>query len=107
MKKLQLKALSLGAREILSREQLRSINGGCSNDDDCSAGGYCQNGSCWGNWGGSDIGGSGGGGGHSCPPLIGDACNIGNGPGNWTYPQMWSNAVGDCVNDPSRNISCS
>lgn len=41
MKKLRLKALSLGAREILSREQLKSITGGCIVDTDCP-GGYCN-----------------------------------------------------------------
>ncbi len=45
MKKLRLKALSLGAREILSREQLRSITGGCSGPDEC-LGGWCINGNC-------------------------------------------------------------
>jgi hypothetical protein len=37
MKKLRLKALSLGAREILSREQLKAITGGCSSSQDCGA----------------------------------------------------------------------
>jgi hypothetical protein len=46
MKKLQLKALSLGATEILGREQLKSILGGCSTDSDCSSGGHCQDGVC-------------------------------------------------------------
>jgi hypothetical protein len=42
MKKLRLKALSLGAREILSREQLRTITGGqCSTDNDCPSGSVC------------------------------------------------------------------
>jgi len=46
MKKLRLKALSLGAREILSREQLRAITGGdCNDNGDC--GGYaCIDGHC-------------------------------------------------------------
>jgi hypothetical protein len=49
MKKLRLKVLSLGAREILSREQLRSITGGaCQNDGDCEGGAYCSSGQCWG-----------------------------------------------------------
>jgi hypothetical protein len=45
MKKLQLKALNLGATEILSREQLKSIMGGCSTDSECSSG-VCQYGVC-------------------------------------------------------------
>jgi hypothetical protein len=50
MKKLKLKALSLGAREILTREQLRSIHGAgdaCSDARDCGAlEGHCVNGYC-------------------------------------------------------------
>jgi hypothetical protein len=47
MKKLKLKALSLGAREILSREQLKSITGGCSMATDCAVGQTCnQNNEC-------------------------------------------------------------
>ncbi len=43
MKKLRLKALSLGAREILNRDQLRRITGGsCSTDYDCGAGSVCN-----------------------------------------------------------------
>ncbi len=43
MKKLRLKALSLGAREILSREQLRSVTGGCMTSYDCDGGrGFCN-----------------------------------------------------------------
>ncbi len=45
MKKLRLKALSLGAREILSREQLKAVTGGCSADGDCQ-GGWCDAGVC-------------------------------------------------------------
>ncbi|MGF7078473.1 hypothetical protein [Mucilaginibacter sp. UYCu711] len=41
MKKLRLKALSLGAREILNRDQLRRITGGCSTDYDCGTGYTC------------------------------------------------------------------
>jgi hypothetical protein len=58
MKKLKLRALNLGAREILTREQLKSINGGCVQDSDCGTGSNvvcnsfktCVGGS---NWGGS------------------------------------------------------
>lgn len=48
MKKLRLKALSLGAREILSREQLkRVIGGGCQNANDCPLDYFCDlNGVC-------------------------------------------------------------
>jgi hypothetical protein len=47
MKKLKLKALSLGAREILSREQLRQINGGSTPSYGCcqwygGCGGYVE-----------------------------------------------------------------
>jgi hypothetical protein len=41
MKKLRLRALSLGAREILSREQLKSITGGCTDSSNCN-GGWCD-----------------------------------------------------------------
>jgi hypothetical protein len=46
MKKLRLRALSLGAKEILSREQLRAVIGGdCNDRGDC--GGYeCIDGHC-------------------------------------------------------------
>ncbi len=68
MKKLRLKALSLGAREILSREQLRSITGGCTQDSDCTGGNICNSSNqCTGdNGGGSDPGSSGSGGGTNC-----------------------------------------
>jgi len=47
MKKLRLKALSLGAREILNREQLKAISGGCTTDQDCGALlPVCSGGSC-------------------------------------------------------------
>jgi hypothetical protein len=38
MKKLKLKALSLGAREILTRQQLQGVNGGLdsSGSDECA-----------------------------------------------------------------------
>jgi hypothetical protein len=57
MKKLRLKALSLGAREILDREQLKRIVGGCSSDADCTAG-YCNTatGDCVSGGDGSDNG---------------------------------------------------
>jgi len=42
MKKLRLKALSLGAREILNREQLKAVTGGCFTDTDCGSGGSCD-----------------------------------------------------------------
>jgi hypothetical protein len=42
MKKLRLKALSLGATEILSREQLKSITGGCTSALNCDFGQYCD-----------------------------------------------------------------
>jgi hypothetical protein len=42
MKKLRLKALDLGAREILTREQLKKITGGsCTSALDCDMGQYC------------------------------------------------------------------
>lgn len=47
MKKLRLKALKLGAREILSREQLKSITGGaCLDNTGCDTYYYCYNGHC-------------------------------------------------------------
>lgn len=50
MKKLRLKALELGATEILSREQLKNILGGggtsCSTNGDCNNGESCCYGSC-------------------------------------------------------------
>lgn len=75
MKKLQLKALELGAREVLTRAQLKNFLGGscslvgdngapCNSDADCN-GGSCYAGSCHG-------GGSGGCG--SCAP--GQACTV-------------------------------
>ena len=42
MKKLRLKALSLGAREILSRDQLKSVTGGCTTHEECTDGRYCN-----------------------------------------------------------------
>jgi hypothetical protein len=41
MKKLQLTALKLGAKEILTREQLKRITGGCESALDCEMGQYC------------------------------------------------------------------
>ena len=68
MKKLRLKVLSLGAREILSREQLKMVTGGCTSHGDCSGEGYrCVDGSCV----APGQGGSGsnsGGGGTNTPP---------------------------------------
>ncbi|MFD2872293.1 hypothetical protein ACFS5N_07440 [Mucilaginibacter ximonensis] len=48
MKKLRLKALSLGAREILSREQLKAVTGGsdCNSALDCPIDYFCQSGTC-------------------------------------------------------------
>ncbi|WP_341841542.1 hypothetical protein [Chitinophaga caseinilytica] len=40
MKKLQLKALDLGAKEILSREQLRNVLGGNGSDGGSDAGSF-------------------------------------------------------------------
>ena len=57
MKKLRLKALSLGAREILSREQLKAITGGCTSDSQCGSG-ICNSSSVC-------VGGSGPGSGHN------------------------------------------
>jgi hypothetical protein len=42
MKKIKLKALYLGAREILSREQLRNITGGACYETDCPVGYICN-----------------------------------------------------------------
>jgi hypothetical protein len=86
MKKLQLKALSLGAREILSREQLRSITGGCTSDSDCEAAvscdslGHCTSGT---DSGSSSTGSSSGsdGGGDVCPSGT-SICFCPNGRGN-------------------------
>jgi hypothetical protein len=64
MKKLRLKALSLGAREILSREQLRSITGGCDNNVPCPGGEWCDAGICR-QYGGT--GGASASGGSGCP----------------------------------------
>lgn len=70
MKKLKLKALDLGALEILSRDQLKSITGGCSTNSDCGTGSYCYNGGCQPN--GSDPGSGSGSGSGSSPS--GDIC---------------------------------
>jgi hypothetical protein len=70
MKKLRLKALDLCAREILSREQMRSINGGCGTLADCDDDYYCgTDGNCQyaGIPGSGNSGGSGG--------SIGDTCD--------------------------------
>lgn len=85
MKKLQLKALDLGAREILSREQLKSINGGCSSDNDCAVTAYCDSsGSCYEaiGSGGSGTGSGGVGGGGSGSPSQ-TCANFQDSAGNW------------------------
>lgn len=70
MKKLKLKALSLGAREILSREQLRSITGGsCASADGCAINEYCDE---------SD----------NCVPLEGGYSGSGAGGGSGSGSQM-------------------
>nr|WP_295868395.1 hypothetical protein [uncultured Chitinophaga sp.] len=49
MKALKLKALALGAREILSREQMKNVSGGagqCQADMDCPPGLICSGGMC-------------------------------------------------------------
>jgi hypothetical protein len=57
MKKLRLKALSLGAREILNREQLKAVTGGCNDNNDCYHDQYCNNyGECIDGGGGSKYG---------------------------------------------------
>lgn len=60
MKALKLKALALGAREILSREQMKDVSGGggfrCMTDSDCVPGTQCVDGYC----GGDGDGGGGG-----------------------------------------------
>jgi len=64
MKKLKLKALELGAMEVLTRSQLKSIMGGdgCTSDADCPPSAYCSNsnGNVCVDRGGSYIIGSGG-----------------------------------------------
>lgn len=48
MKALKLKALELGAREILSRDQMKNVSGGagCQSDADCPPGLVCYEGLC-------------------------------------------------------------
>ncbi|QJB30646.1 hypothetical protein HF324_04455 [Chitinophaga oryzae] len=48
MKALKLKALELGAREILSREQMKAVSGGagCQSDMECPPGLVCSDGIC-------------------------------------------------------------
>ena len=54
MKKLRLKALSLGAKEILNREQLKAISGGCTTSQDCGALlPVCSSGTCVASGGGN------------------------------------------------------
>ena len=68
MKKLRLKVLSLGAREILSREQLKMVTGGCTSHGDCTeSGARCENGACV-LPGGGGSGSDSGGGGTNTPP---------------------------------------
>lgn len=71
MKKLKLKALALGATEILTREQLKSIMGGCFADSDCPSGQKCNSGATGGDGGcytpTGGIPGIGGSGSSSCP----------------------------------------
>jgi hypothetical protein len=114
MKKLRLKALNLGATEILSREQLRSINGGCTSDSDCTGdnvvcnsfnvcmGGYDTTGS-----GGSYDGGITGSGDGGMPPqtcndAVGAACP----GGNWLTTQIWDPVSHWCGPDPNATPYC-
>jgi hypothetical protein len=76
MKKLRLKALSLGATEILTREQLKAITGGsCTSVQDCGALlPACVNGECVALGGGSGSGGGSDGGGTVCEPGFYNCC---------------------------------
>jgi hypothetical protein len=105
MKKLKLKALSLGAREILSREQLRSINGGCTTATDCGVGQLCdQNNQCENDPNGPSGGSGSGGSIHLCPDLEGGLCGLPN--KHWFYPQAWNNSTQQCENDPYYQPVC-
>lgn len=64
MKKLRLKALELGAKEVLTRAQLRNILGGsCTLNSDCGVFHYCYMGNCYDSNTPPPVGGSGGSGG--------------------------------------------
>jgi len=78
MKKLRLRALDLGAKEVLSREQLKHILGGdgsggiggsgsgCTNPTECNGFTTCINGVCTDPLGGGSGSGGSGGGGITC-----------------------------------------
>lgn len=78
MKKLRLRALDLGAKEVLSREQLKLILGGdgssgiggsgsgCLNPTECNGFTTCINGVCTDPLGGGSGSGGSGGGGTTC-----------------------------------------
>lgn len=86
MKKLKLKALTLGATEILTREQLKTIMGGCSSSTDCGGGNWCDGGTC------KPYPGSGG------NPGTGSGSGSGIGPGSTCgQDQYWCSYTSGCV----------
>jgi hypothetical protein len=105
MKKLRLKALSLGAREILTREQLKSINGGCTSLSDCSLSQICNvsRGVCEdADPGGSSVGSGSGGTGGLCANE--DLGTNAFGQHCYNYKTM---VDGVCVDDPNySNPAC-
>jgi len=101
MKKLKLKALELGAMEVLTRAQLKSIMGGdgCTSDADCPPSAYCSNSNgnvCVDRGGSYIIGGSGSGSGS------------GDGGGNpfQCYYYNCENGIYCATTAPSGGINC-